>query len=52
MLKSNIIIIIDNENNDAIIEIDMICFDERGNGSRVVVILVDFNIFSELECSL
>ncbi len=52
MLKSNIIIIIDNENNDAIIEIDMICFDEGGNGSRVVVILVDFNIFSELECSL
>ena len=31
MLKSNIIIIIDNENNDAIIEIDMICFDEGGN---------------------
>ena len=26
---------------NAIIEIDMICFDERGNGSRVVVILVN-----------
>jgi hypothetical protein len=52
VLKSNIIIIIDNENNDAIIEIDIICFDEGENGSRVLVILVDFNILSELECSL